>query len=98
MQFPQASLFLTNNLKTLFMKKLIFILGLSLMTTGAFAGNNSDSKTISDKSAECCRRTAVDEDGDVLLSVSICTEGSHIENCTKAEAERDRIIKVLTPA
>lgn len=68
------------------------------MTTGAFAGNNSDSKPISETSSECCRKTAVDEDGDELLSVSVCTEGSYIANCVKAEAERDRIIKVLTPA
>lgn len=50
------------------MNKLIFIIGLSLMTTGAFAGNSEKEKSSEKKETlarRCCVRTSTDGKGQV---------------------------------
>ncbi|PKP19286.1 MAG: hypothetical protein CVU07_00170 [Bacteroidetes bacterium HGW-Bacteroidetes-23] len=61
------------------MKKLFFVLGLSLMTSGVFANENLEEKNTKkeDSSAAqvCCRRGASDASGQ-NVSVRACVDGT----------------------
>ena len=72
---------------------------MSLMTAGAFANEIIVSEPVleADIASNCCRRTARDEDGDVLVSVTVCTEDNRLANCMKAEEELDRWLRLLAP-
>lgn len=81
------------------MKKLFLLSSMLLLTSGLFANEIIVSETVleADIASNCCRRNAVDEEGDVLVSVTVCTEGSLLANCIAAEDELDRWLRILAP-
>lgn len=70
------------------MRKLIFILGLSLMTTGAFAGNTEKEKSENKKedlSQVCCRRGASTSSGE-NVTVRACVDSTGDFDIDKGKA------------
>ncbi len=82
-----------------------------MISTGVFAATSekkiSKEMTIEKENCKeivfaCCRRSATDEEGNVLVSVSVCNSGnsqeSQISSCLQAEEKLNNVIAALMPA